>query len=70
MIWHNMLRINAEEVYTIGLIAAVPQPVVVNRHLRNVPDRAVFNWNPGAQFGVYMPDTFWFDDPERRKKAY
>jgi peptide/nickel transport system substrate-binding protein len=70
LIWHNMLRINAEEVYTIGLIAAVPQPVVVNRHLRNVPERAVFNWNPGAQFGVYMPDTFWFDDPERRKKAY
>ena len=66
-IWRRMLEINAEQVYSIGPIAAVPQPVVVNRALRNVPDRAVFNWNPGAQFGVYMPDTFWYDDPVRRE---
>ena len=65
-IWHRMLAINAEQVYSIGLIAAVPQPVVVNRDLRNVPEKAVFNWNPGAQFGVYMPDTFWIDAPGRR----
>lgn len=66
-IWRRMLEINADRVFSIGLIAAVPQPVVVNRSLRNVPEKAVFNWNPGAQFGVYMPDTFWFDDAKRRK---
>jgi peptide/nickel transport system substrate-binding protein len=27
----------------------------------NVPDKAMFNWNPGAQFGLYRPDTFFWD---------
>jgi peptide/nickel transport system substrate-binding protein len=39
----------------------VPQPVVVANNLRNVPEEGVYNWEPGAYFGVYNPDTFWFD---------
>ena len=65
-IWTRILRINADQVYTIGLVAGVPQPVVVDRDLRNVPDRGIFNWDPGAHFGIYMPDTFWFDNAGRR----
>ena len=61
-IWHRMLEIRAEETYTIGLISGVPQPVVVSRRLRNVPDKGVYNWDPGAHFGIYRPDTFWFDE--------
>jgi peptide/nickel transport system substrate-binding protein len=61
-IWHDMLKIWAEEVYSIGLIAGVEQPVVVSNRLRNVPVHGMYNWDPGAQFGVYKPDTFWFDD--------
>jgi peptide/nickel transport system substrate-binding protein len=66
-IWHRMLGINADRVYSIGLVSAVPQPIVVNSSLRNVPKKGVFNWNPGAHFGVYMPDTFWFDNADRRQ---
>ena len=69
-IWRRMLEIHADQVFTIGLVAAVPQPVIVNRHLRNVPVRGVYNWNPGAQFGVYMPDTFWFADSARRRTQW
>jgi peptide/nickel transport system substrate-binding protein len=61
-IWHKMLKIHAEQVFTIGIVAGVPQPVVVSRRLRNVPTEALFNWEPGAQFGIYRPDTFWFAD--------
>ena len=57
-----MLGIRADQVYTLGIVAAVPQPVVVDRRLRNVPERAAYSWDPGAYFGVYRPDTFWFDD--------
>ncbi len=60
-IWHEMLDIYTEQVYTIGLISRVPQPVVVNSRLRNVPDKAIYNWDPGAHFGIYHPDTFWFE---------
>ena len=66
-IWRRMLEINADQVYSIGIVSAVPQPVVVNSDLRNVPEKGVFNWNPGSHFGIYMPDTFWFDNAERRK---
>jgi len=60
-IWHQMLKIYSEEVFSIGLICGVPQPVVVNNRLRNVPQEALYSWTPTAFFGVYRPDTFWFE---------
>jgi peptide/nickel transport system substrate-binding protein len=60
-IWHEMLKIHADQVFTIGLVAAVPQPVVVNNRLRNVPIKGLYNWDPGAHFGIHRPDTFWFE---------
>lgn len=60
-IWHRMLQIHADNALTIGVIAGVPQPVVVDNRLRNVPLKGVYNWNPGAHFGIYKPDTFWLD---------
>ncbi len=64
-IWHQMLAINANQQFTIGVVSAVPQPVVVNDHLHNVPAKGIYNWNPGAMFGIYRPDTFWFDATRR-----
>lgn len=61
-IWTKMLDINAELVVTIGIVNSARQPVVVGRALRNVPDSALFSFEPGSFFGIYMPDTFWFDD--------
>jgi len=62
-IWHEMLRIWADEVFSIGIVAGVLQPVVVNTRLRNVPADGMYNWDPGAHFGFYKPDGFWFDQP-------
>ncbi len=59
-IWHRMLAINAEQVFSIGVIAGVPQPIAVRDRLNNVPQEAIYNWDPGAQLGIYRPDTFWF----------
>lgn len=60
-IWQLMLDIRASEAFTIGVVAGVPQPVVVNKKLRNVPKKGIYNWDPGAHFGIYHPDTFWFE---------
>ncbi len=60
-IWQEILEIHAEDVYTIGLVAQVPQPVTVASSLRNVPQEGIYNWDPGAQFGIYRPERFWFD---------
>ena len=35
-IWQQMLEIWSQQVYSIGLIGAVPQPVVANQRLRNL----------------------------------
>jgi peptide/nickel transport system substrate-binding protein len=59
-IWEEILDVHAEQVFTIGLVAQVPQPVLVSEGLMNVPAEAMFNWNPGAQFGLYRPDTFFW----------
>lgn len=58
--WHRILAIHADNVFTIGLINGTLQPVVVRSTLRNVPDEGIFSWDPGAHFGIYRPDTFWF----------
>ncbi len=65
-VWHEMLKIHAEQQFTIGIIAGVLQPVVINDHLMNVPVEGTYNWDPGAYFGMYRPDTFWFTKPRRR----
>ena len=59
-IWHKMLAIHAQQVYSIGLISGILQPVVVNKNLRNVPEKAFYNWNPGAFFGIYNMPSFWY----------
>ncbi|MDA0224819.1 MAG: ABC transporter substrate-binding protein [Proteobacteria bacterium] len=59
-IWHTMLSMHAEQQFTIGVIAGVPQPVIVRKSLMNVPTEGLYNWDPGAFFGIYRPDTFWF----------
>ncbi|MEH6495309.1 MAG: ABC transporter substrate-binding protein [Pseudomonas marincola] len=63
-IWAEMLNIHAEQQYTIGVVSGILQPVVVANILKNVPKKAIFNWNPGAHFGVYHPDLFWFDSKQ------
>lgn len=65
-IWRRMLTINAEQLYTIGLINGTLQPVVVAQTLRNVPERGLYSFEPGAFFGRYMPDTFWFDTEQAK----
>jgi peptide/nickel transport system substrate-binding protein len=60
-VWLQMLAIHADEVYTIGTVARALQPVVVRDDLRNVPQDGVLSWDPGAYFGMYHMDTFWFD---------
>lgn len=66
-IWQEMLTINAEEVFTIGVINSTLQPIVVSHDLRNMPDKGLYSFEPGAFIGRYMPDTFWFDRAETKK---
>jgi peptide/nickel transport system substrate-binding protein len=59
--WHKLLSIWADQVFTIGIVSGVDALVAVSNKLHNVPERGVFNFNPGAYFGMYRPDTFWLE---------
>lgn len=60
-IWHEMLAHHADQVFTIGTVNGISQPVVRARRMRNVPDKALCGFNPTSFLGVYMPDTFWYE---------
>ena len=61
-VWGKMLSIHADQVFSIGVVSGVMQPIVVRNGLRNVPRKGIYNWDPGAQFGMYRPDTFFWDE--------
>ena len=61
-IWTEMLEIHANQQYAIGILSEAPQPVVVSKRLRNVPEQAIWAYDPGAHFGVHRVDEFYFDD--------
>lgn len=58
-VWHAILANHAENVWTIGLITGVMQPVVALPELINLPAEGIYNWEPGAHFGIYRPDSWW-----------
>ena len=43
-----MLAINADQVFTIGIVNAALQPVVVRDNLRNVPAEGIYSFDPTA----------------------
>ena len=47
-IWERMLAIHADQVFTIGIVAAIPQPAVIHERLRNVPERGVYKLGAGG----------------------
>lgn len=61
-IWHRMLTIHADQVFSIGTVNGAPQPVVRAARLRNMPDEALIGFQPTSGMGIYMPDTFWLED--------
>nr|WP_274706751.1 ABC transporter substrate-binding protein [Allorhizobium sonneratiae] len=61
-IWHQMLSLFTDQVFTIGIVNSDLQPVVRAKRLRNLPDRGLFGFDPTSYLGVYRPDTFWFEE--------
>jgi peptide/nickel transport system substrate-binding protein len=64
-IWAEMLDLNAEEVFTIGVVGGTLQPIVVKNGLRGIPAKGIYSWDPGSHFGIYNPDTFYWQNGRR-----
>jgi peptide/nickel transport system substrate-binding protein len=57
--WDQILTTNADEVFSIGTVNGIRQPVVVGPKIHNVPKEGYHAWDPGGYIGLYQPDTFW-----------
>ena len=57
--WDKILQANADEVFSIGTVNGIRQPIVVGPKIRNVPKEGYYAWDPGGYIGLYQPDTFW-----------
>jgi peptide/nickel transport system substrate-binding protein len=57
--WDKLLQTNADEVFSIGTVNSIRQPIVVGPKIRNVPREGFYGWDPGGFIGLYQPDTFW-----------
>lgn len=60
-VWHRMLSIYTDNVFSIGIVNATLQPVVASARLKNLPAKGLYSFDPTCYFGIYMPDTFWFE---------
>ncbi len=57
--WDSILELNADQVFSIGTVNGILQPIVVGAKVRNVPKDGYYAWDPGGYIGLYQPDTFW-----------
>jgi len=57
--WDKILQANMEQVYSIGTLNSIGQPIVIGPKVRNVPKKGYYAWDPGGYIGLYKPDTFW-----------
>lgn len=60
-IWHKMLALYTDQVFSIGIVNATQQPIVTSSKLRNMPDKGLYSFDPTCYFGIYGVDTFWFE---------
>ena len=57
--WQQILETHADQVFSIGTVTGILQPIVVGPKVRNVPREGYYAWDPGGYIGLYKPDTFW-----------
>ena len=55
----KLLASNAENLWTIGTVGLAPQPVVISKHLRGVPEKAIWGWDNRWTM-AYHPATWYF----------
>ena len=56
----KLLASSAKNIWTIGTIGLAPQPVVIARNLRNVPEHGIWGWDNRWTLS-YHPSTWYFD---------
>ena len=59
-IWQKLLAMHADNQWVIGTVTGDLQPIVVSAKLKNVPEKAIFSWDPTSLLGIYRIDEFFY----------
>ena len=59
----RLLRVGAENLWTIGTVGLAPHPVVVSKRLKNVIPNGIWGWDNRWTLS-YHPATWYFDQSE------
>ncbi|MHB2167001.1 ABC transporter substrate-binding protein [Alsobacter sp. R-9] len=59
-VWSQMLKLYAENLWSIGTVAGELQPVVIRKTMRNVPEKALYSWEPTSLLGIYRIEEFYY----------
>jgi peptide/nickel transport system substrate-binding protein len=54
----NILRSQAENLWTIGVVGMAPQPIIAKNNLRNIPEKGAWVWDE-LWFYPYHPEQFF-----------
>ncbi|WP_198411824.1 ABC transporter substrate-binding protein [Microvirga flavescens] len=65
--WREMLRNNAENQWSIGTISGALQPIVARNGLKNIPEKALYSWEPTALIGIYRTDEIYWNKAENKE---
>lgn len=60
--WQKMLALYTDQVFSIGIVNSTLQPIVATSRLHNLPESALYSFDPTAFFGIYGTDTFWLEE--------
>lgn len=59
-VWTQMLELYSANLWSIGTVAGELQPIVANKKMRNVPDKALYSWEPTSLMGIYRIEEFYY----------
>jgi peptide/nickel transport system substrate-binding protein len=56
---HEIMRLNAKNLWVIGIVGVLPQIVIVKNNFRNVPEDAIQDWLQLTEGNTY-PEQYFF----------
>lgn len=59
-VWTQMLRLYAENLWSIGTVAGELQPIVASKKMRNIPEKGLYSWEPTSLMGIYRIEEFYY----------
>ncbi|HHV81136.1 TPA: ABC transporter substrate-binding protein [bacterium] len=61
ILWQQILDVHAQEVYMIGIVGEVPQPIIVKNSMHNVPQKCLHSWPVGHYLGLARVVQFYIE---------